>query len=135
MCKDQTIILLADDDVDDQELLKEEINRLAPGIFVKQFNSGMDLMEYLHKMEKSLPCLIILDYNMPILTGLEVLEKMAGIPHLQEVPKIVWSTSNSLTYKNQCLQNGALKYIVKANDVKGLQKIATQMIEACCRAN
>jgi CheY-like chemotaxis protein len=95
----------------------------------------MQVMEYLFKMEKDLPCLIILDYNMPVVSGLEVLEKLAKIPHLQNVPKIVWSTSNSLTYQNKCLQTGALKYIVKANDLHGLKMIALEMIAACCGAN
>jgi CheY-like chemotaxis protein len=135
MCKDQTIIFLVDDDVDDQELLKEEINRLDPSIHVKQFFSGVQVMEYVDKMEKSVPCLIVLDYNMPLLTGHEVLEKLASFPHLKEVPKIVWSTSSSQQYKDKCLKTGALKYIVKANDIGSLERIAAEMIAACCATN
>jgi len=95
----------------------------------------MQVMDYLFRMEKETPCLIILDYNMPIISGLEVLEKLTNIPHLQSVPKIVWSTSNSPSYQNKCQQTGALKYIVKANDLGGLRRIASEMIEACCAAN
>jgi len=135
MCKDQAIILLVDDDVDDQELLTEEINKLEPSILVKRFNNGMQVMEYLFKKNDEIPCLIILDYNMPVVNGLEVLQKLAHIPHLRNVPKIVWSTSNSSLYQNKCLQTGALKYIVKANDLGGLKKIASEMVEACCGAN
>jgi len=135
MCKDQAIILLVDDDVDDQELLTEEIHKLEPAILVKQFYNGMQVMEYLFKMEKEPPCLIILDYNMPVVSGLEVLEKLAKVPHLQNVPKIVWSTSSSSAYQNKCLQTGALKYIVKANDLHGLRKIASEMVTACCGTN
>ena len=135
MCKDQAIILLVDDDVDDQELLTEEINNQDPSILVKRFNNGMQVMEYLFQMEKEPLCLIILDYNMPVVSGLEVLQKLAKIPHLQNVPKIVWSTSSSLAYQNKCLQTGALKYIVKANDMDGLKNIASEMIAACCGAN
>ena len=135
MCKDQTVILLVDDDVDDQELLTEEINRLEPSILVKRFNNGMQVMDYLFKMDAKIPCLIILDYNMPVVNGLEVLQKLAHMPHLRNVPKIVWSTSNSSLHQNKCLQTGALKYIVKANDLGGLRKIASEMIEACCAAN
>ncbi|OQP40766.1 hypothetical protein A4H97_14195 [Niastella yeongjuensis] len=135
MCKDQAIILLVDDDVDDQELLTEEIHRLEPSILVKQFYNGMQVMEYLFSMQKEPPCLIILDYNMPVVSGLEVLEKLAAIPYLQHVPKIVWSTSSSQTYQHKCLQTGALKYIVKANDMHGLKRIASEMVAACCEAN
>jgi CheY-like chemotaxis protein len=135
MCKDQALILLVDDDVDDQELLIEEINKLEPSILVKAFNNGMQLLEYLFKNEERLPCLIILDYNMPVVSGLELLQKLALSPHLQNVPKIVWSTSNSPVYQDRCMQTGALKYIVKANDLSGLNRIATEMIAACCAAN
>jgi CheY-like chemotaxis protein len=135
MCKDQTIILLVDDDVDDQELLKEEINKLEPSILVKLFNNGMQVMEYLYRKEEKLPCLIILDYNMPVVSGLEVLEKLANIPHFQNVPKIVWSTSNSLTYQNKCLQTGALKYIIKPNDINGIERVALEMVDTCCSTN
>ena len=134
MCKDQAIILLVDDDADDQELLTEEINNLEPSILVKRFSNGMQVMEYLFREEKP-PCLIILDYNMPVVNGLEVLQKLASMPHLRGVPKIVWSTSNSQLYQNKCLQTGALKYIIKANDLGGLRKIASEMVDACCGAN
>jgi CheY-like chemotaxis protein len=135
MCKDQPLILLVDDDVDDQLLLTEEINKLEPSILVKHFNNGMQVMEYFFRMDKNIPCLIILDYNMPVLTGLEILEKLTNIPHLRDVPKIVWSTSSSTTYQHKCLQTGALKYIVKANDMSGLKKIASEMVAACCGVN
>jgi CheY-like chemotaxis protein len=135
MCKEKAIILLVDDDEDDQDLLTEEINKLEPAILVKQFYNGMQVMEYLFKMEKEIPCLIILDYNMPLITGLEVLQKLANVPHLRHVPKIVWSTSSSSAYQHECLQTGALKYIVKANDMVGLKKIASEMVAACCAAN
>ena len=135
MCKDQAIIFLVDDDVDDQELLTEEINKLAPAVLVKRFNNGMQVMAYLFEKEWVAPCLIILDYNMPGITGLELLKKMSHMPHLRDVPKIVWSTSKSSLHQNKCLQNGALKYIVKANNLEGLQKIASEMVDACCGAN
>lgn len=132
MCKDQVTILLADDDPDDQYLLKEAIVLVEPAVYVKVFNNGLELVNYLDGAQYMPPCLIVLDYNMPFVNGLQVLEKIVSDSQLRSIPTIVWSTSNSSLYENQCLTTGALKYIVKPDNSRAFKEIAIQMVDACC---
>lgn len=131
MRQDPITILLADDDLDDQELLKEAIISIDPSINVLLFNNGLEVTDYLFIMQGPLPNLILVDYNMPVVSGLEVLERIAGDDRLKGIPTLVWSTSNLLLHKTQCLNNGALKYIVKPSSWPGMQEVAIEIIDTC----
>lgn len=131
MSLDQVTILLADDDLDDQELLIEAIGTIDELITVKTFRNGQEVIDYLFSTNHQPPALIVLDYNMPLASGLEVLELIEQEDRLKQVPRIVWSTSNSSTSKEECLKTGALKYLVKPNNFAAYKQIATEMIALC----
>lgn len=132
MCNEQPTILLADDDVDDQDLLKEAILLAGPAVKLLVFNNGREIIDFLEVNNQGSPCLIVLDYNMPYVNGLQVLEKITGSPRLRTVPTIVWSTSTSPLYQQRCLDTGALKYIIKPNDSRAYNRIAQEMVSICC---
>jgi len=134
MCKDQITILLVDDDIEDQTLLSEAIHKIAPAICIKLFNNGSEVLHYLSSREDDTPCLIVLDYNMPGINGLQVLERIGEIHRLTSIPKIVWSTSNSHHFRTQCLNAGAFRYIVKPQNLQDLNQIAADIIDTCERA-
>src|SRR5206468_9601559 len=65
-----TTILLADDDIDDQELLAEAFYEVEPSIVLHSFSTGTKFMEYLEGLSPvNLPHLILLDYNIPEMNG------------------------------------------------------------------
>ena len=73
-------LLLADDDVDDKDLFKEVLNMLASDVELKTFGYGKQAIDYLmHYRGDSLPCAIILDYNMPKMCAPQVLEWMQSM--------------------------------------------------------
>jgi CheY-like chemotaxis protein len=95
-------ILYADDDADDQLLVKEalEESRLLNDLhFV---NDGEELMDYLHRRgdfadpaRSPRPGLILLDLNMPRKNGREALAEIKGDPELRRIPIIVLTTSKA----------------------------------------
>src|SRR5271168_4880659 len=72
-------ILLADDDEEDQELIRDAIIAAAPGSRVMLVGNGEQALSYLadHGQEP-LPGLIVLDYKMPLLNGVETLDRLCG---------------------------------------------------------
>jgi CheY-like chemotaxis protein len=130
MCKEQLTIFLADDDPDDQILLQEALIAIDPTVQITLFSDGKQVINYLDE-QSTHPCLIVLDYNMPRYNGLQVLEKIVSDERLKHVPTIIWSTSNSSTHKAECLNTGAIDYIVKPNESRALLQIATQMVQVC----
>lgn len=125
-------IFLAEDDVDDQELLIEAFTSLDARMSVRTVNNGKKAVEFLNSLStSSLPALIVLDYNLPEYDGAKVLEKLAQIERYKNTPKVVWSTSNSAFYKQLCLQLGAKDYYVKPNEIAGIKALAKEMLNLC----
>jgi len=125
-------ILLGEDDIDDEELLREVFTRIDPSFSLEFVNNGRDVITRLKELEKSgMPCLIVLDYNMPTLNGAEILQELKQMPRFDHVPKIIWSTSNSETYKTICLQLGACDYVLKPSNMQGLTEVARYMLSFC----
>jgi DNA-binding response OmpR family regulator len=125
-------VVLGEDDPDDEELLKEVFQTVDPEFSVIFFNNGRKLMEELRQMQnEKLPCLIILDYNMPEMNGAEILQELKGLDGLGAIPKIIWSTSGSDTYRKHCLMLGASDYITKPSNIHGLEETVRYMLSFC----
>jgi CheY-like chemotaxis protein len=79
----------------------------------------------------NLPCLILVDYNMPGMNGAEILRRLNDDKMLANIPKIIWSTSNSDTYKKLCIDSGADDYIIKPSNIRELTDAIRHMVSLC----
>jgi CheY-like chemotaxis protein len=124
-----TTILLAEDDLDDQELFADALSEIAPSIQLVSFTSGKKILTHLQNLEDhKIPEMIILDYNIPEINGAEILKKLDENPRYNPMVKVVWSTSNSPTYQNSCLQLGAKAYFVKPSNISALTDMVREMV-------
>ena len=129
---EESFIFLAEDDIDDQELLIEAFAHFDNSISVKVVNNGKKALSFLENLSpKQSPCLIVLDYNLPELSGAEILQKLNQSKLFDNVTKVVWSTSNSPVYESVCIALGAKAYLVKPNDISGMNKLAELMLQMC----
>jgi CheY-like chemotaxis protein len=125
-------ILLGEDDLDDEEILEEVFSSIDDSFWIEFINNGKKLVEALDEREEhALPCLIILDYNMPGLNGAEILRELKTRDRYRSIPVIIWSTSGSETYKRHCLQAGACDYIIKPSNISGLAEAVRYMLSFC----
>jgi CheY-like chemotaxis protein len=117
-------ILVTDDDEDDYYLLTDTFISLQLDYHFKQLKDGKELINYLSEIQKNLerlPDMIILDYNMPKMNGLETLKKLRTFPEFKHIPVIIYSTSNNQQLKHILLNNGANGCVSKNSS---LQKTA-----------
>jgi CheY-like chemotaxis protein len=129
-------ILVGEDDIDDQEFLKEIFSAIDNSFELFFMNSGSQVLSELENLEdKHLPCLIVLDYNMPGLNGAEILKELKRNSRYNSIPRIIWSTSRSNTYKDICLSLGATDYVVKPSNVNDLTQAARYMLSFCIQTN
>jgi CheY-like chemotaxis protein len=127
-------ILLADDDLEDQEMLIEVMKQLEDSISITAVSDGRQAVAKLAALdENELPSLVILDYKMPYMNAGEVLETLAGNPRYTALPKIVWSSSRRADDMRRCLDAGACSYFEKPATTRELRSIAEKMLN--CRRN
>jgi CheY-like chemotaxis protein len=89
------IVLHIDDDQDDRYLVGKAINNIDPSIIVREAQDGMKAIEFLNqaKLFGDLPCLIILDINMPIMNGYDTYNEISKDNDLAAIPIVIFTTS------------------------------------------
>ncbi|ACU57825.1 response regulator [Chitinophaga pinensis] len=123
------LILLAEDDIDDQELLENAIEEIDPTWQLVCIPNGRKFVKYLDTMgESNMPALMILDYNIPELTGVEVVKELNDQGRFMDIPKIIWSTSTSPVFKAKSIELGVKDYITKPNDLASFLTTARYML-------
>lgn len=123
-------ILLAEDDEDDQDLIRMAFSRVDGNYDFEIVNNGQAVLDALTSSEK-MPCLIILDLNMPKLNGLQTLIALTNDPKFQNVPKVILTTSDNDDNKRKSLSHGAADYFVKPASMKDLVATAQRMLTYC----
>jgi two-component system, response regulator len=96
--KNQVPILIADDDQDDCQMIKEALQESRLLNELHFVHDGEELMKHLSRMiEKGhpLPGLILLDLNMPKKDGREALKEIKSNPVLRQIPVVVLTTSKA----------------------------------------
>ena len=107
-------ILVVDDDKEDHLILQEYFSDSGIRQNVMFVDNGIKALEYLDQAEDdSLPKLIVLDLNMPLLNGSQTLLQLKQSSRLKNIPVIIYSTSESENEKRKCLGFGAIDYLVK----------------------
>jgi CheY-like chemotaxis protein len=81
---------------------------------------GLEAMEYLmgegifaNRQLYPLPCLMLLDLKMPLVTGLDVLKQIRSLPGLKMLPVLVLSASALPGDVNEAYRLGASAFLVK----------------------
>jgi CheY-like chemotaxis protein len=128
MSKDIIRVLLADDDEDDRLFFQDAFKEIKIGTHVETVNDGVDLMAYLSDSTHKSPHILFLDLNMPRKSGLECLEEIRKISHLNEMAIAIYSTSASEEDIEETFVKGANVYIKKPSHFNTLIKILEQVI-------
>ena len=91
------IVLCVDDDADDRQFMATAIQDLHTSIQMAEVTNGREALAYLEQAKQTgkLPCLILLDLNMPVMNGKEALMKIKKEEALKEIPIVVFTTSSS----------------------------------------
>jgi CheY-like chemotaxis protein len=75
--------------------------------------NGREAIEYLGKHSSKLPCVVLLDLNMPVMNGVEFLKIVKADERLRKIPVIVLTTSGEERDISESFTLGVAGYIVK----------------------
>ncbi len=125
---DEVSILIADDDPDDQGFITEALHRQAFNGQITCLNNGRQLLQYLHTSPQ-LPDVIVLDLNMPLKDGYEVMSEMKADISLHNIPVIVLTSSTRPQDKQASTRLGARQYYQKPLSVPEYEDIALRILD------
>ena len=123
-------ILYVDDDIDDLFLISEAFEKFTHDLTVVHAENGVEGLKTLEKMEENLPCLVIIDINMPIMDGKEMLVKLRTHSQFKNLPVIMFSTSGSEKDKQFAGDNDA-EFISKPASYTELKSLVRQFVNKC----
>jgi FixJ family two-component response regulator len=115
-------IIIVDDDLDDQEHIKEIVAAIAPALEIRFFCDGEDLINALHEIEEHRPASIILDLIMPKKGGMETLKELSLKKKFSDIPVIIFSTSNDEKIELLSLKMGAKGFVSKPSSYVEMEK-------------
>jgi chemotaxis family two-component system response regulator Rcp1 len=97
MINKKAVVLLVEDSVDDVELTLAAFEDSRLKVKIDVAKDGAEALDYLFKKgghsEAPTPDVILLDLNLPKVSGLEVLKKVKNDPELAKIPVVVLTTS------------------------------------------
>jgi CheY-like chemotaxis protein len=125
-------ILCVDDDQDDRDLICFTIGEIDPSVSMVHAEDGLEAIEYLAKAksEEGLPCLVILDINMPRMDGKRTLAEIKKDVELSELPVVVFSTSNNPRDKAYCDSYG-VELITKPSNMQNMKQEIKRILQYC----
>lgn len=86
------VILYAEDDQDDFEILKDALFQLTDKFDLTQAQNGTEVLSYLDQHEP--PGLVVLDLNMPVMDGKQTLIWLKEHPDFKTIPVMIFTTSS-----------------------------------------
>lgn len=128
------LILIADDDPDDQLLIREAFEERCKNCQLCFVSNGVELMTLLRGDAAQtlpegcrVPDLILLDLNMPLKDGRQALVEIRSDPALSQLPTVILTTSKNEDDVDFCQSRGANDYIVKPNSYSDLLSIVESL--------
>jgi len=125
------VILVVEDNLGDVMLFQEAVEFTQTSAAVHVAGDGGDAMRFLlhqgRHAEAPRPDVIVLDLNLPIKNGQQVLMEVASDPALNTIPVAILTTSTSDTCLCELYPPGRCLYFTKTDDFKRLQDIVRQI--------
>jgi CheY-like chemotaxis protein len=129
------IIVFADDDPDDQILIKQMFSIHSKHVTVINVMNGKEALEAIEELKQveETPCLIILDINMPIMDGKQALLQIKKQEELLDVPVVLFSTSGNARDQVFAKTHGD-DYVTKPFSYEKLENVVRGFIRQCMLA-
>ncbi|HEV7345829.1 MAG TPA: response regulator [Devosia sp.] len=130
--KPVTIIMIEDDE-GHARLIEKNIRRAGVANQIMPFTNGTDALAFLMGPDgtglanKGRQLLVLLDLNLPDMTGVDILEKVKNNEHTRRSPVVVLTTTDDQREIQRCYDLGANVYITKPVDYDGFANAIRQL--------
>ncbi|WP_130472199.1 response regulator [Candidatus Magnetaquicoccus inordinatus] len=114
--KGMKTILLVEDDRVDAMTVKRALKAIHVNNPLVVMGNGEEGLAWLHDGGNDLPCIILLDLNMPRMNGIEFLDAIKKEDRLRTIPVVILTTSKDELDRARSFDLGVAGYMVKPVD-------------------
>lgn len=120
-------VWVMDDDPDDQLLIQAAFRELHPAIAVTALPTFGALLTNIQQVN-ALPSLLLVDLNMPGITGFEVLHYLRSRAAYNHLPIIILTDLEEQLAQQKALALGAAEFLLKPFSYAGLGELVEQLV-------
>jgi CheY-like chemotaxis protein len=122
-------IVMIEDDHGHARLIEKNIRRANIANEIAHFDDGGSALTYLFSDEvrQNGPMLILLDLNLPDMSGTDILAKVKSDERLRRAPVVVLTTTDDKVEIQRCYDLGCNVYITKPVDYEGFADAIRQL--------
>ncbi len=126
-------IVMIEDDEGHARLIERNIRRAGVNNAIIPFRDGTSALDFLlgpdgsGEVSARRHLLILLDLNLPDMTGIDILEKVKANPHTKRSPVVVLTTTDDSREVQRCYDLGANVYITKPVNYEGFANAIRQL--------
>jgi CheY-like chemotaxis protein len=127
------VIVMVEDDEGHATLIERNIRRAGVNNQIVPFTNGTAALDFLMgedgtgSVHAGNSLLVLLDLNLPDMTGVDILAKIKGNNHLKRSPVVVLTTTDDQREIQRCYDLGANVYITKPVDYEGFANAIRQL--------
>ncbi len=126
-------IILIEDDPGHARLIEKNVRRAGVNNIIVPFTDGTSALEHLFRRDASgrrvveLAQLVLLDLNLPDMSGIEILRRIKEDDHLKRVPVVVLTTTDDKVEIQRCYDLGCNVYITKPVEYESFASAIRQL--------
>ena len=124
-------IVMIEDDEGHARLIEKNIRRAGVTNAIRLFTDGTSAMDYLFNAPdgraKNGPALVLLDLNLPDMSGTDILSRMKSEGPLKRTPVVVLTTTDDKVEIQRCYDLGANVYITKPVNYESFAQAIRQL--------
>lgn len=129
----QVTIVMVEDDEGHARLIEKNVRRAGVNNEIVPFTNGNEALDFILGADRSGEVsmdrylLILLDLNLPDMSGTDILEKVKSNPHTRRLPVVILTTTDDEREIQRCYDLGANVYITKPVDYDNFANAIRQL--------
>lgn len=127
----QRLVLLVEDSPADANLVEEALAAQQLDSALQVLSDGAKAIEFIERMDADdrhpCPDLVLLDLNLPKVSGEEILQRLQQSPRRQRVKVLVISSSTAAADRDRAIALGAVGYFPKPSNLDQFMELGPKV--------